>query len=575
MNWRVYDSNTVACKVAKEELPGFCRKRITVGPGEAVVVIRNGAVDRVIRESRETVAGVFDKLASWFGGGDDLQLVYVSTSPFDVTLLAGETGASGASGSTVAAGRADGGFELQSNWQAADLSLTLLTADRDEVAASIRLQLAVAPEALMPLVRMMGRNSAISRWDVAAMVRTEIMARVLIPKVAAVRSADLRGNREIAKQIESEVREALAPALTGMGLTLHGFSIAWGTTDQERAEIAQRQAKIADELIKFNHQRVLQDMVRENELARTRLQNLQELKKAEASGDNDLKALYLAAEINRDQMVQEHRVDVVRVDAEIRIIEMDLAGREGKLEIEQRREAELLRLEIEERTQKQRLQEAEAHARLVADEDARDMAAFEKIQLAKLARKRQEAEARFNEQQARLDKEMKERETRLKEDLARMGMMERVLAQGLQAGAVNSSVLETMLREATKQGIATTTDDRVKSLYGAEAARNSIDVYKEAEDRERIHQRDMTGLSADLMQAAKQTPGAATVIGMGTPSPATATPGNVNFASAAAPLPRIDDDLRTQLKKLKDLHTEGLIDEDEYKAKKAKLIEQL
>jgi len=92
-------------------------------------------------------------------------------------------------------------------------------------------------------------------------------------------------------------------------------------------------------------------------------------------------------------------------------------------------------------------------------------------------------------------------------------MMERLVTQGLQTGAADSGVLTTMLQQATEQEYATTSDDKVRARADAQAAGQNLDTYRQAEDRDRQHQAAMTGLAANLMQAAKQAPPTATTTG--------------------------------------------------------------
>ena len=54
-------------------------------------------------------------------------------------------------------------------------------------------------------------------------------------------------------------------------------------------------------------------MERGLELERTRLANLQEIKVLEARGDQELEDVYLAAEIDRDQLLDGQRVDTSKV----------------------------------------------------------------------------------------------------------------------------------------------------------------------------------------------------------------------------------------------------------------------
>lgn len=508
--WRVYGSDTVACRLAKAELAGFFRKRMTVGPGESAAIVKNGQVDKIVAGGRETVSGWGDRIASFFGQGTETNVVFFDNGPISFSLFAGAQKSSASSIGGSAGITHGGSIEMREEVSAADLTLSLMTADHLEVDAMCNFTVTPDPQQAGGLLKLMSKHDALACWDLAAYVKNSMLANVLVPEVAAVQSAELRGNRELAARIESTVREKLAGPLSQIGFVLNGFSITWGTTEAEQAEIEKRQAEIEDDLIEFAHQREVREMAREKEVEKQRLENLQELKTAEAQGDNELATLLLAGEINRDQMLQKHQVDVARVDAEIQMIQFDVDNREAQLQLEQHKQRQLLDLDRQEKEQRLRLQEAEADSKRDMDEMEQMVALKNKMSAEKhlnqMATRRQEIEAEFQRQQIDLQHRQQERQTKLQEDLARMGMMERLMAQGLSTGAANSDVLKAMLQESTKQGYATTSDDKVAAVYGAEASKNNMGAYQQAEDRERQHQTHMTGLSAGMMQASKQTP---------------------------------------------------------------------
>ena len=109
-------------------------------------------------------------------------------------------------------------------------------------------------------------------------------------------------------------------------------------------------------------------------------------------------------------------------------------------------------------------------------------------------------------------------------------MIERLVSQGLSTGAADSDVLKTMLEQSTEQTYATTSDDKVRAREGAKASERDLETFKDAQDREREHQKDMTKLSTDMMDASKQTPGSTIIAGTGTPGNAQG-PSNVNIVN--------------------------------------------
>jgi RNA polymerase subunit RPABC4/transcription elongation factor Spt4 len=120
-----------------------------------------------------------------------------------------------------------------------------------------------------------------------------------------------------------------------------------------------------------------------------------------------------------------------------------------------------------------------------------------------MAERRQEIDADFTKKQFESEAQLQQIRIKLDESKTRMGTMERLLSQGIVAGAVTPEVLKTFLVQSTEQEYATTSDDKVKSRSQAQAARNNLDTYKDAEGGERKHQVDMTGQAANMMQSAQ------------------------------------------------------------------------
>lgn len=146
--------------------------------------------------------------------------------------------------------------------------------------------------------------------------------------------------------------------------------------------------------------------------------------------------------------------------------------------------------------------------------------------------RRQDLDAAFRQRQQDVEDRFQQRKLKLEESLARMGMMERVLSQGLAAGAADASVLRTMLEQSTEQEYATGTDAKVAAREQARAAASNMNVLKEAEERERAHQRHMTDLASSMMESAKQPPASAVVVGPGSQGGARAPVVQVGVGSA-------------------------------------------
>ena len=79
------------------------------------------------------------------------------------------------------------------------------------------------------------------------------------------------------------------------------------------------------------------------------------------------------------------------------------------------------------------------------------------------------------------------------------GSIEKMAAQG-----VDGTTIKDIAKQYTMQRALDRSDAKVESAAQADAAMANLNTFKEAEERERRHQVDMTGQSAKMMDAAKQ-----------------------------------------------------------------------
>jgi RNA polymerase subunit RPABC4/transcription elongation factor Spt4 len=252
-------------------------------------------------------------------------------------------------------------------------------------------------------------------------------------------------------------------------------------------------------------------MERGLELDRTRLGNLQEIKVLEARGDQELQEIYLAAEINRDQLLEGQSVNTAKVDVQIRTIELDVQRQEANLKLETQQQQENLRLDVERQEAQARIDELEAQSRLEMGE----MEQLVNLQSRRKAEKhlqglelrRIEIDNDFRRQKQEQESQFANRQQDLEAARDQLGMVERLVLKGLDVGAEESGVLKDMIEATTEQRMS---DAQVQARADARAARHSVEAMHEEQDRERTHQAEMTGLGSEMMEAAKQTPGVPT-----------------------------------------------------------------
>ena len=527
-NWRVYGSDTIAAVLDKAELPGFWR-RITVGPNECALVIRNGKIEEAITQERVSTSGALDRLAGLFGRASDVQVIFVDTTPFDLTfylgdsvreeaaggLLSSESSGYGSAGSAGLAETREAVYEAlrsrsQSETDTSRVVIQALSIDSQPITAEVRLTVSVELEDADLLSGLLRDKAALATWDLAALIRDELLARVIVPKVARCRADELRGNSQLSSEINQTAEQELKTTFGLWGLTLGNFFINWGLTEQEEHEIREARARREEEATEFAHQRAVKDMERGVDIDRTRLGNLQELKVLEAQGKEELQEVYLAAELNRDNLVEGQRINVAKVDAQIQTLVLDVQRQDANLSLEVERARADQRLDAQRREAQARQEELEA-------ERCRDISEMEQLvnlqsrmqnekHLRELELHRLRIGEEFGRNKQANESQFAARRQQHEETMARMAVTERLVAQGLQTGAVDAQTMRTMLEQSTEQEYAHTTDAMVESRSQAQAARYNVEGIHEEQERERAHQAEITRIASDMMEASKQPP---------------------------------------------------------------------
>lgn len=528
-NWRIYGDETIAAVLDKSELPGFWH-RVVVGPNECALIIRDGKIQETVTQERVRASGFISRMAGLFGRAEDLQVVFVATTPFDLSFYLGdylreesETG-SLTSGS-LASGSVDTrkmletrhdvytALEAQSHSDTTTSRIVIkaLSIDSQPITAQIGITLSVDIDDAVLLNGFLRNKSALATWDIGNYIRDELIAKILVPEIARYRADELRGNKELSNIINQAVGTDLKTTFNLWGLTLENFFINWGLTEQEEQEIQLSRETRQDQATDFYHSRGLRDMERELDINRTKISNLNQLTRLEAQGEDELKEIYLAAQLNRENMLDGQRINIAEITSQIRLIELNIEQQESNLKLEnQRKEAEV-RLEVERKEAHTRQEELEAQSRLQLGE-------LEKISnlqsqrqneqyLRELETRRESQRADFERRKLELEHEYSMRQIRQSETRDRGERRERLISQDM-----NPDVLKTMLEQETDQVYADSSDEAIRSRSQAQGQSNNIDSIRQEQDRERNHQADMTRLAADMMEASKQVPGIPTSI---------------------------------------------------------------
>lgn len=225
-------------------------------------------------------------------------------------------GSVGGEGHTASAADsfADSSASVTSQLDVSKVNIVALTADREIIQGVCNIRLRVNTEEPEDLVALLKGKRALATWDLSALIRDELLAKVMIPEIAGYKASELRGNRELLKSLEAQTYEDLQNTLSSCGLLLENFSINWGLTDQERAEIQRRRDLRHEEALDFAKKRKIAQMARILEIEKTKNANAVELKAAIIKGDHELAALYergdLALKNELDTTRTEHGIDI-------------------------------------------------------------------------------------------------------------------------------------------------------------------------------------------------------------------------------------------------------------------------
>ena len=223
--WRGDDNFALLSRVNLKKVNGFFSKTITLDPGEAVVVRKDGISSATINEGSVRLMNFWDLILSIFKK-DRIQAFILDISPFDVDMhIMDETIKSGS---------------LNTGGTSVELSLveqymiggTLISKDKQTVGISLRLNVSIDADSVdMFLGIIKGRNN-ISASHVWARLDQIIHQRILSPLIEEKNFDELKG-MSTRKIIEDLALPQLSTLLNGYGLILHNLSTRWHITKKE------------------------------------------------------------------------------------------------------------------------------------------------------------------------------------------------------------------------------------------------------------------------------------------------------------------------------------------------------
>lgn len=440
MDWRIFGADSIACCMDRAELPGLIQKKLTVDPTEAIVLIRNGKVKKIMTETRQWASGFFDQVWSWFGLGDDVQVICVSRVPFEINFLVGSMQINESQSDSTMAFKGSGDVMVHSSEERTDLIIKLITSDREEVSVMVKLKVAVDLDNILPLVRLVGMKNVLARMDLISVLKTDVVGKSLVHRIGNLSSQALHTDQKMIAGLESEVHELLTVSLSDFGMKIMDVQLVFGLTNNERLEIRKKQKLVEEEAAVFNHQRNLREMQRSMEIDRARLENLIAIKRADISGDESIKEMLLSAEIQRDSMGNVHRLEVAKIDAEIHMLQTKLRDHTERLALER-----------------------SAIARKIADEEAAS-----------------ESARKMDEMKVLNQLYLEKNQQKLRQNQAHLDVIERLAILGKIDSCV-ASVINTAAIERTKETCAHASGPKRNTFVASEGYLNKVQASQEEE----------------------------------------------------------------------------------------------
>jgi hypothetical protein len=417
-DWKIQDKDTVAHYLPESDFKGLLQKRIAVPPDQLAILIRDGEVALAEQGAHIAVGGIWQALKSFIGGRHALRMLVADLKPFPVTS-----------------------------------TFTGITQDHTTVSGEVVIEFqldATKPTSIMGLV---SGGESLTRSDISERMRPHLEGRDLAPQLASHDVTELRTNVGLQDSLQAHIMETVERIAGDMGLQVRAVSVHWGLTEEERAQIAERQLKREDERLEADHKRQIRAFERSGDITTFQMKADVGIEKFKISSDAELEQMLLgntiqledtrSTEARRIQMTETgHCIEVARQKRKAHH-EEQLANTQNALE---RKNIELAisLLEAEAKTEQRRVdlalsEEEDLSGLRIADKawegQRGKLTDLQELELDKSKRIRE-----MNRDEFQLEQDAKMAELRLKsemelETLKQKGSMTEDQLLALQAGA--------------------------------------------------------------------------------------------------------------------------------------------
>ena len=230
-DWRRQGRYTVLGEVGKDDRQGF-RRNVQAGADEVVIIRKNGEIEDVYSEQRKATRSFGESLMSLLGLGPNIEVYKATKTRFNIVFWLGDD-------DTAATGHKSFAF-----------GLPVLTSDNQVIPARINLWIEVDEELAENTLLLLRGKNVLNRYDIASEIRDGLHAKVLGLDLNQHTFEELRGNRPLLREIGESIQREISGTLGAFGLHIQDYSISWGLTLQERADIDQQKHQVSLEQVR-------------------------------------------------------------------------------------------------------------------------------------------------------------------------------------------------------------------------------------------------------------------------------------------------------------------------------------
>ena len=241
-DWRAAGQDTVVAEIRHKDLAGFNKTGIAQENSEAIVVLKNGLIDEICTAGSISTLSTWEGIKRWAGMGPNVQVFYLDITPRTLEYWLEDPA------------------KPRDNDSGQLFGLPALTSDGELISAQVNLTVAIDMERPDLLLRALHGRTLFTMDDLRALVRDELLGKVIGPALSKRTAKELRGNSELLEEFYKDVKIQLSNTLVGYGLKLDTsqFYINWGLTQSEVDEIDKRRRE--REIKQAEHEQIIENI---------------------------------------------------------------------------------------------------------------------------------------------------------------------------------------------------------------------------------------------------------------------------------------------------------------------------